>query len=172
MSAGRGDGQDAGQGSGGGSGGHDGRNPLTRWLDRFLLFLERLAGGARPGGVPVRELPGRLLSGSVTREPEMLDVSLVLYEEVVGESIDAIADSPELEVGYKYVGRLHGEFSAADPDRRAALDGLRIEVLHHLDAGPRARRSPIAHIPDAAYQEALFREVEASFSGRRANDST
>jgi hypothetical protein len=100
--------------------------------------------------------PGLFLS------PRTIAVDVTIRPEVVQESRDWIAGSPAAEVGGKYVGRIHGSFDRTGPDWLPALQsGIRLEVIHHLDAGPEAERTATYHRPDGHYQERVFRAIEA-----------
>ena len=82
-------------------------------------------------------------------------------QEVIDESVAWIAASPNREVGGKLVGLIHGQLDRTRPDLLGQVAALRLDVIHHLDAGPAATRTATYHRPDGNYQEAVFRAIEA-----------
>jgi hypothetical protein len=101
---------------------------------------------------------GRLARGGPA---ETIRFGLSIHRAVIEESVAWIAASPATEVGGKYVGRIHGALAARSADWRRQLASVRLEIIHHLDAGPGAERTATYHLPDGYYQESLFRAIEA-----------
>src|SRR4029450_9661625 len=87
----------------------------------------------------------RTAASTPTGGPRRIQTQLDIPRIVVEESKSWIRESPDDEVGGKYIGRIHGTLDRAAEDWFERLGALRIEILHHLDCGPNAERTPTYH---------------------------
>jgi hypothetical protein len=82
-------------------------------------------------------------------------IGIAFQRRIPQRMVGDIAQYPDVEVGGKYVGVLRRGGAKAGTDFLA-------RIYDYLDAGPAAIRTPTYHLPDGPYQEALFRNIEAS----------
>ncbi len=103
---------------------------------------------------------GRWSYGGSEHRPETIAPRVTFHDEVAQQIQREIEQFPRVEVGGKLVGTIKAPVLPEGGSLSRYLANLEIDVIHYLDAGPRARRSPTFHLPDAAYQVALFQRLE------------
>ncbi|MFC0533281.1 hypothetical protein [Phytohabitans kaempferiae] len=80
---------------------------------------------------------------------------------VAARFAEEIHRNPDIEVGGKYIGFVHGPARLPTLGaRHEVMSSLAFEVVDYIDAGPGASRSDAHHYPDRDYQLRRFREIE------------
>lgn len=97
------------------------------------------------------------------KQRELLQPTISIHSAVIDQAIAEVRKNPTIEVGGKFVGYVHGDFSSFDDGWRAAFNQLRITILGNLDPGPGRDRSAVHHYSDTDYQVRLFQQVVPEF---------
>ena len=94
---------------------------------------------------------------------DILNLNLEIYSEILSDMQSQIDAFPTIEVGGKYIGRLKEEFNVKNKKGINQLKNNSIEIIHSIDPGPKAKRTPVELLPDGDYQEQVFRAIEAQY---------
>lgn len=97
----------------------------------------------------------------------LLQPEITIHSSVIDQAITEVRQNPTIEVGGKFVGYVHGDFSSYDEDWHGTFNQLRISILGNLDAGPGRDRSAVHHYSDTDYQLRLFQRVAPEFPALR-----
>jgi hypothetical protein len=101
--------------------------------------------------------------GDDHQQRELLQPTITIHTTVIDQAIGEVRQNPTIEVGGKFVGYVHGDFSSREDDWQATFNRLRITILGNLDPGPGRDRSAVHHYSDTDYQVRLFQRVAPEF---------